>query len=199
MNEQRYKVVEDLQGSEFGMGISYTIEQWQKRALEWCHSDDNKELAKYIYNLPQNDIMDFISEMWSIKFAPVDSNEQIDESSLTDYIDETLQEFYEARFFETKYYKGTEELTREEAHEMAEYIVVGKMWGTDLDIVSNGKRYFVLDGWNGEAYCDCMECYDSRGYDTEHSRTGSYQRYDIREIYAEIEEGEFETVGYVLC
>lgn len=35
----------------------------------------------------------------------------------------------------------------------------------ELEVISDGKRYFVLDGWNGLQYCDCWEVSDEEGFD----------------------------------
>lgn len=46
------------------------------------------------------------------------------------------------------------------------YKVVGNLWNNlEFEIISNGKRFFILDGWNGEVYCKCTECLDSKGFD----------------------------------
>ena len=37
----KYRVVKDLQGGEFGMGIDMTAEEWLEQAVEWRDSDDS--------------------------------------------------------------------------------------------------------------------------------------------------------------
>ena len=94
----RYRVVRDLQGGEFGMGRDFTIEQWRKNALEWCYSDDNYELAKELYKLPQEEVIEFISFLWALEFKKVRKDKKINQSDIEAYEDETLDEFYHARF-----------------------------------------------------------------------------------------------------
>ena len=94
----RYRVVKDLQGGEFGMGRDFTIEQWRKNALEWCYSDGNHELAEELYKLPQEEVIEFISLLWSLEFKKVRKDKKIDQSDIEAYEDETLDEFYHTRF-----------------------------------------------------------------------------------------------------
>lgn len=70
-NEARYRVVADLQGGEFGMGRDYTIEQWRKQAIEWADMDENDGLAETLADLPRDEVLDFISNMWELKFRKV--------------------------------------------------------------------------------------------------------------------------------
>ena len=101
--KERYRVVADLQGGEFAMGIDYTVEQWKKQALEWCWSDGNYELAEALYNDYQkfNDktIMLEIADIWAIEFRKVRKDKKhFDKYELADFEDETLEEFYKRRF-----------------------------------------------------------------------------------------------------
>ena len=103
MNKVRYYVIEDLQGGEFAMGRNYTLEQWEKQALEWCFIDDNHELAEALYNnykkFDTKTILNEIAEIWAIKFKKVRKDKKhFDKNDLTDYEDETLEEFYNRRF-----------------------------------------------------------------------------------------------------
>ena len=99
----RYYVYEDLQNTDFAMGVYYTIEQWQKQALEWCYMDENYELASVIYCLPQEEILDFIAELWALRFRKCRKDRKhFNEDDLTAYEDETLDEFYNKRFKEQK-------------------------------------------------------------------------------------------------
>ena len=92
-----------------------------------------------------------------------------------------------------KYYKGIEELTEQEALEQAEYKVVGKMKYHDIEVVSNGERFFALDNWNGENWT-AWECYDKNGIEVDKSN----KEYNFKEILAEDDE-EIKLVGYTLC
>jgi len=45
--EKRYRVVKDLQGGDFAMGIDQTIEEWRNNALYWAENDDFEGVVKY--------------------------------------------------------------------------------------------------------------------------------------------------------
>lgn len=96
MDKIRYRVVNDNQGGSFGMYRDYTLTQWKLQALEWCFSDDNLELAKEIYLLDENNILDFIRIIWDIEFEKVEKIEYFD--TLKDFEDESLDEYYFTRF-----------------------------------------------------------------------------------------------------
>lgn len=99
MNNTRYRVVIDYQGGEFAMGRDYTIEQWRKQAIEWCFMDENDELAEYMYMLKPERVLDQIAELWAVKFRKVRADKKhFDKYSLTDFEDETLEQFYKTRF-----------------------------------------------------------------------------------------------------
>lgn len=67
----RYRVCEDLQGGEFGMYRDYTVEQWREQAIEWATMDDNDGLVEALCRLNQDEVMNFIAELWSLKFRKV--------------------------------------------------------------------------------------------------------------------------------
>lgn len=92
-----------------------------------------------------------------------------------------------------KYYKGIEELTEQEALEQATYHVVGKIKYHDIEVVSNGERFFALEKWNGERWT-AFECYDKNGIEVD----GSNKEYEFQEILATEDEEEFELIGYSL-
>lgn len=96
---ERYRVVRDLQGGEFGMGRDYTIEQWRKQGLEWCWVDDNYGLGKTLNNLPKEEVIRFIEIIWDLEFRKVRKDKKkFDKHDLTDFEDETLYEFFNKRF-----------------------------------------------------------------------------------------------------
>lgn len=67
----RYRVSDDLQGGEFGMYRDYTVEQWRNQAIEWATMDDNDELVETLCGLKQCDVMNYIAELWCLKFRKV--------------------------------------------------------------------------------------------------------------------------------
>lgn len=69
--KSRYRVSEDLQGGEFGMYRDYTVEQWREQAIEWATMDDNDGLVEALCRLNQDEVMNFIAELWALKFRKV--------------------------------------------------------------------------------------------------------------------------------
>lgn len=60
------------------------------------------------------------------------------------------------------------------------YKIVGNLWNNlEFEIISDGKRFFILDGWNGEVYCKCTECLDSKGLDLKNPE----KEYTFKPVY----------------
>lgn len=85
MNNDLYYVSRDLQGGEFAMGRTQSIEDWRKNAMEWAWNDDMDWLVDELSILPQNEVIDFISEIWQLEFkqgywqgTPVDNKHGIE-------------------------------------------------------------------------------------------------------------------------
>lgn len=72
--EKLYAVTNDYQGGEFGMYRLYTIEQWREQALEWADTDEADEIMEELKNLPAEQVIDYIAELWSLGFAEIDIN-----------------------------------------------------------------------------------------------------------------------------
>ena len=66
--EEKYRVIEDLQGSEFGMGRDYTIQEWRKQAIEWADSDENDDLISELQTMNDEHLLDFIGNIWDLRF-----------------------------------------------------------------------------------------------------------------------------------
>lgn len=46
------------------------------------------------------------------------------------------------------------------------FFLVGYLYNdNNIAIISDGKRYFALYGWNGLSYCDCWEVSNEDGFD----------------------------------
>ncbi len=73
------------------------------------------------------------------------------------------------------------------------FFEVGHLYGNnEIDIISDGKRYFALYGWNGSCYYDCWEVSDEEGHDP----IDTYEEYSFRPIYLEKAEDNYEIIGY---
>lgn len=76
----KYRVVKDLQGGEFGMGRDYTAEEWLEQAVEWRDSDgweddEREEYTKFweqrIKDGKEQELIDYIAETWQLEFEKV--------------------------------------------------------------------------------------------------------------------------------
>lgn len=95
----RYRVIKDNHGGNFGMFRNYTLDQWRKQALEWCYMDERDGLAKEIYNTKDEELLDTIAEIWDVQFKKVRKDKRyFDKDDLLDFTNETLHDFYAARF-----------------------------------------------------------------------------------------------------
>lgn len=68
MNNDLYYVAEDYQHTDFGMQRNYTIQEWREQALEWADMDENDGLIETLNTIKDEDLLDFISEIWQIRF-----------------------------------------------------------------------------------------------------------------------------------
>ena len=73
---EKYICVEDLQGTNFGVGRIKTIEKWRKQAMDWTDSEES-DLYKTLKKLPEEEVIPFIEDMWEIRIKNV--NELNDE------------------------------------------------------------------------------------------------------------------------
>ena len=75
LDPQKYKVVRDRQGGDFGMGVEYTEDEWLQCAREWCESDDNTDLDNALERLQKEgykkgEVIALIDEIWGVDFEP---------------------------------------------------------------------------------------------------------------------------------
>ena len=63
----------------------------------------------------------------------------------------------------------------------------------EIEVVKINGKWYALNGWNGEVYTDCWET-EEPTYGTSHDVLED--NIAIRPIYKEIEEDNFELVGY---
>jgi hypothetical protein len=65
-----YINIDDYQGGNWAMGSIDTIKNWKQRALEWCDSDENWELYKYIKRHKlDTDLIKIINDYWDINIV----------------------------------------------------------------------------------------------------------------------------------
>ena len=68
MNKETYYVAEDYQHTDFGMQRNYTLQEWREQAIEWADMDENDDLIAVLETIKDEDLLDFISEIWQIRF-----------------------------------------------------------------------------------------------------------------------------------
>lgn len=84
---KKYRVIEDYQGGDFGMGRDCTAEEWLEQATEWRDSDDSwgdwgdgdidtregwlEFWHELIANNKEQELIDYISDMWQIRFEEI--------------------------------------------------------------------------------------------------------------------------------
>ena len=74
---------------------------------------------------------------------------------------------------------------------MEKFEVVGKWWNDkNIELVKIDNEVYALNNWNGESYLNCWKC--SGKYFTEASK----EEYIIIPKYEEIEEENFQLIGY---
>lgn len=71
--------------------------------------------------------------------------------------------------------------------------IVGRLWNNNsLSIISNRKHLYVLNGWNGEKYCDCWKVLDEDGL----NKSLDDRRFEITPVYELDENGEYIISDY---
>lgn len=68
---------------------------------------------------------------------------------------------------------------------------MGMWWNSrDIEMYRIGKKVFALHGWNGEKYTECWECSGIGNTDA------SKEVYEITPIYEEVEEDNYDLIGF---
>jgi len=73
LDPQKYKVVRDRQGGDFGMGVEYTEDEWLQCARKWCESDNDTDLDNALERLQKEgyekgEVIALIDEIWGLDF-----------------------------------------------------------------------------------------------------------------------------------
>ena len=91
---KKYRVIEDLQGGDFGMDRDYTAKEWLDQAVEWRDADDSwgdygegvdcygdkhldsktwfiKFWKKIIKDGREQELIDYIADIWGLVFEEV--------------------------------------------------------------------------------------------------------------------------------
>ena len=70
--EKKYICIRDLQGGEFALGYSMTVEEWRGQAIEWAENDGDNETYEELEKLDTSEVLDYIREIWELEI--VESN-----------------------------------------------------------------------------------------------------------------------------
>lgn len=73
--QQLYICTNDFQGGNFGIGRVGTIDDWREIALSWSNTEGLEESVR---TTPNNELIDFIQEMWEIEIEEYDRNKEYD-------------------------------------------------------------------------------------------------------------------------
>ena len=76
---------------------------------------------------------------------------------------------------------------------MTNFKNVGRWWNDkEIELVEIDGKVYALNGWNGESYLKSWECTGEGLMDA------SEEEYSITPQYEEVENDEFEIVGYTV-
>lgn len=67
--EKKYICIRDLQGGEFAVGYSMTVEEWRGQAMEWAESDNNEGLVESLETLNSDEVINFIIDFWELEIV----------------------------------------------------------------------------------------------------------------------------------
>lgn len=87
--EKKYICINDLQGGEFAVGYSMTVEEWRGQAMEWAENDGIDETIEELENLKENEVIDYIREVWELEI--VESNNFAE--NILFYINEVIEDY----------------------------------------------------------------------------------------------------------
>ena len=68
---KKYECIKDLQGASWFVNSIFTLEEWRELAKEWANNDGLDEVEKTLEELPENEIMEFIADIWQLEFRTV--------------------------------------------------------------------------------------------------------------------------------
>ena len=68
---EKYECIKDLQGADWFVNSVFTLEEWRELAKEWANNDGLDGVEKTLEELPENEVMDFIADIWQLEFRTV--------------------------------------------------------------------------------------------------------------------------------
>lgn len=66
-----YINVHDNQGTGWALGRILTLKDWRDQAIDWADTDCNEELKEAVINARDDEVLDFISDIWDIHIKPM--------------------------------------------------------------------------------------------------------------------------------
>ena len=70
-NNDIYVNVYDNQGTYWALGRILTRKGWREQAIDWADTDGNERLKNAVINASDDEVLDFISEIWDIQIKPM--------------------------------------------------------------------------------------------------------------------------------
>ena len=71
-----YINIDDLQGTNWALGKTDTIQGWREIAQFWADSDGNEDVVEALAEMPEEDVIDYVSEIWDINIVPYDKDNE---------------------------------------------------------------------------------------------------------------------------
>lgn len=71
--EKKFMCIKDLQGGNFAVGYSMTIEEWRGQAMEWAENDGDSETYEELEKLNTSEVLDYIREIWELEIVESDN------------------------------------------------------------------------------------------------------------------------------
>ena len=69
-----YIGVDDRQGGSWAVGEVGTIQDWRELAQSWADSDDMEETIENLAEMPDEDVIDYIADVWDIEIEEFDED-----------------------------------------------------------------------------------------------------------------------------
>jgi len=91
---RKYICVDDYQNTGFHLGDTQTAEEWREWAMSMNDYDEfDEKLQKEIANLPAEDVVSLIADIWQIEIVPYDENNKEHIELRAEYEDDEDDEY----------------------------------------------------------------------------------------------------------
>lgn len=91
--EKKFMCIKDLQGGNFAVGYSMTIEEWRGQAMEWAENDGDSETYEELVELDTSEVLDYIREIWELEIVESDDLAENILFEISNVIDDYSREY----------------------------------------------------------------------------------------------------------